>query len=1448
LTLKKQSNRKKIKNIKKKYVTVRVSKKSVATVKITKKSGKVTGFKVKAKKAGKATITIKVKSGIYKGTYKCKVTVKKKPVKKKPKATKKPAATQQPTKAPSAPTEKPIAKNKLAISVMDENGNPLGGASITILKDDAIVKEEALPVEQAVYQTELEKGQYTAKVAKAGYNSFSSVFVIPGLGTETITFTANLQKDTTAPKITDAKIEEKGTAIYVYVDKAVAAADSASLLVTDEQGKSMDMTAPSVTADGHIIKVATTDGKKLPDGTYIIGGITGIADLAGNALTGSISVPKKTTYEKIEITSTGFAPSAGQSVAYKIIDIYGGEYSDVSELNLPNAKDLKVQVSVSNLGLDGESFVPILIRSTENSFDLSTMKKGCKIAVKVEIPELSLTSDTKTVEIGDPAEATSFVENGALTIKQESGVGTGKYTVDYGTESNPIRLGKDASRKAKIQLLMRDQYGNIMQSTKGQVVTLTSGDNTDVIAIKGEDGKESNLVRTVGTEDNTTLWNQIAIKGIGTTTLWAYLDNGQKTPMEVTVKPPKLQGITTNVSVSPMVKEEINILASYFRFDYDEDKKGEYKTPASDLKLSCKKATNGATGDDILPYSSVEPENDPTAAFTGLKIKAMKPAVYTMTLTSENENQSVDFKVSVAQDEEIFDIQLDKASLDIKKGGKAKSVKLNFINKYGDVIAPKACKDMDGIIGFKLYQNNGNTAGIANPENIVTHNYLKDDGTVADINDGVTGLSLSYKKDVPGNYMFEVYLKDDESKKAIISLHCSVATAASISFNDEWIRKIGKLIANDATTIQHIPLVIKDEDGEPMAAQAVRDFSVTATDSSNPDNKYEKGDGFVDIVPAKIQDGKIVTSDITPSDNTFDALEVNPSVIKNNRGAVTYDVIVEYGTGREKITSQSISVKVNHIRRLNKVDITPSSIIFAGRNNKGTATVTAFDQYGDKLAIDGSKVTLIETTSSKGQSDAIATSKCEPQADGTGLVTLTSGGTGKVTKDFEVTHSASDNGTGTDIAVSVVMNIEVKNPSEITEVTVDNDRVLLHRTDFAGDNWNQITLNLTAKDKAGNKMVIGAKDVTFECTDGKVMPDYIEFDKEGGTIKVDTNKLASATDVNIPVKISTAEHDGIGHFTIEFVMAKPTPADIKEKFDDALYSKPLTVKNDGVPVDISNKPFMVKTSYGDEVSIIAKDLQDFKSYHNYVYVEQDKIDKTVTVRVDQNAVKDDTAKIDAFYVENGVRKKTTFTVTVAQRSEEPSKKKNVTINMKDKTSQTGVQGIAFKIQKHDAQNNTDVDVDGASGTTDNDGSATVSLENGDYTVVLTSSGYTVSGSASFTVDENTSTPIEITVENDVTQNEKEVTIKMKDKTSQTGVQDIAFKIQKHDAQNNTDVDVDGASGTTDSDGSAKVSLENGDYTVVLTSSGYTISGSASFTVDENTSTPIEITVEADATS
>ncbi len=1142
---------------------------------------------------------------------------------------------------------------------MDENGNPVGGASIQILLDDAAVNEKTLAEDQAVYEADLQKGQYMVKVSKAGYEAISYQVIIPGVGTETIPLTAKLKKDATAPKIIGGNIGDKGTSILISVDEPVVAAANASVNVTNEKGEAVNMAAPAVSADGQIIQLAYASGEKLPDGNYIATVLSGFADMAGNALTGSVTIPKTTTYSKIEITSTGFAPSAGQSVAYKIIDNYEGEYDSVSELNLPNAKDLKVKVSVTNKGLDGEKNVPILIGSTENLFDLSNLKKGCKIMVKAEIPELALSSDPVTVEIGDPAEAASFAMNG-LTIKQESGVGTDNYTVDYGTEDNPIRLGKNATRKAKIQLLMRDQYGNIMQNAKGQAVTLVSGEDASVIAIKdAASQKESNLVRAMGAENQSTLWNEIAIKGIGSTTLTAYLDNGETTQMEVTVKPPKLQGITTNVSVSPKKLEEVNVMASYFTFNYDEDKKGQYKTPASDLTLSCKEATDGATAEDIMENSDVLENDD--HSFKGLRIKATKAAVYTMTLTSKNESQSVDFKVSVSQDEEITDIQLDKASLDIKKGGKAKSVKLNFINKYGEIISSKALKDVETSIGFNLYDISGGDL-TDNRTDYVEVGYQKEDGNKATAsNDTVTDLSLAYQSGQSGVYVLEVYLTANHNRKAAITLNGSVATAASISISKN-ITKDDLLIARDQNAVQYIPLTILDEDGEEMSAQANRTFTQTLADTENPDTEITDLNGFVEIVAAKKDnDEKIIEAakeNGAYGNDTFDALKINPSIIQSNADALTYDITVSYGSGRNTITSNTGSIKVCEIRCLNTAKIDPSKKSFT-TGTSATVYATAYDQYGSKMDADTFDITLTETGDSMTDTEEFATSDTTSaqNEDLAWPVTLDSKKVGKVTKTFAVTHKAESNafanggnGTSKSVTKTMAMNIEVKDPSAITKVTVKNKNLTLRQIDFDG-NWSTIDLELVGIDEAGNEMVISAENVDF---DYKNMPAYIDFFKEENEHDIEVNETVSNATGNsqTTVQIMCGENE-LGSFPILFEKAAPTPEKVTEVFNEEipLYGKPLAVKNDGKAVTISDKPFEVVTNYGDSVGITASEMTDFKSDNSKVKVEVDE-NNEVTVTVDRDAVKDSTATISAYFVKNGVRARTTFVVTVEQRGAE----------------------------------------------------------------------------------------------------------------------------------------------------------------------------------------------------
>ena len=269
--------------LKSSYVKVSTSKKSVATIKAVKKNKKVVSYKVSAKKAGKATITIKVKKGTYKGTYKCKVTVKAAP-KVTPKPTTKPTAaptnapsaaptdapTEAPTDAPSeaptdapteAPTEEPTATPAAVKATVE---------SASTITNDGKNLFVTLTLKEQVTAADLKDAKITLKGAKTVTATFKelnadgkAVFVIddaaalkPGDTSANGEYTITSDSLTVENVKTDYEEALAGNAIAGYVVKAGTTEGIKNAKVSVEGGQ-------SVTTDANgFYRLPATNGKK----------------------------------------------------------------------------------------------------------------------------------------------------------------------------------------------------------------------------------------------------------------------------------------------------------------------------------------------------------------------------------------------------------------------------------------------------------------------------------------------------------------------------------------------------------------------------------------------------------------------------------------------------------------------------------------------------------------------------------------------------------------------------------------------------------------------------------------------------------------------------------------------------------------------------------------------------------------------------------------------------------------------------------------------------------------------------------------------------------------------------------------------------------------------------------------------------------------------------------
>lgn len=330
LTLK--TNKKKstvIKSIVTKYVKVSTSKSSVATVKkVTKttkvkgkKVTKVTGIKVTAKKAGKATITVKVTKGTYKGTYKCAVTVK-----AKPKATTTP--TEEPTEEPTQePTEEPTQEPTV---------EPATTPAITVepATTPAITEEPIATPEVKATVTKASNITKEGNVLQV-LLSFENDVTEAALKDTTITLTG--AKTVTAKF---AKIDATGKAVYEIVDEADIKA----------------LTPGDTTANGSYKVTSASEVLVLKD-------ISAEYEeaLAGNAVAGYVTTLATNGTDYVAVPNATVTIDGGQSVKtdangyYKVASVNGSKKISVKADSFIDS-DVK-RVSVNRNHVTSQNFV-----------------------------------------------------------------------------------------------------------------------------------------------------------------------------------------------------------------------------------------------------------------------------------------------------------------------------------------------------------------------------------------------------------------------------------------------------------------------------------------------------------------------------------------------------------------------------------------------------------------------------------------------------------------------------------------------------------------------------------------------------------------------------------------------------------------------------------------------------------------------------------------------------------------------------------------------------------------------------------------------------------------------------------------------------------------------------------------------------------------------------------
>ncbi|WP_173702747.1 hypothetical protein [Clostridium tetanomorphum] len=235
-----------------------------------------------------------------------------------------------------------------------------------------------------------------------------------------------------APEVKSVNVKTGAKDLVLTLSEKVKATAEGSISVEVRKDDTLiDVGTPVLSEDGLTITIPSKDGSIFADAKYDVK-LSGISDMAGLSIAdkNTASVTKKTAADKIEITSIGVAPAANQTIAYKLTDNYGIEYTDATALASGKITSAAATLTVSGLPIE----VAITGDKTA-TFNATGLAKDTEIEVSITYTagDVTKTATTK-LKVGDAAAAAS-IKN--ITISNAQGE-TDPETTDLYWKTNSI--------------------------------------------------------------------------------------------------------------------------------------------------------------------------------------------------------------------------------------------------------------------------------------------------------------------------------------------------------------------------------------------------------------------------------------------------------------------------------------------------------------------------------------------------------------------------------------------------------------------------------------------------------------------------------------------------------------------------------------------------------------------------------------------------------------------------------------------------------------------------------------------------------------------------------------------------------------------------------------------------------------------------------------------------
>lgn len=941
-----------------------------------------------------------------------------------------------------------------------------------------------------------------------------------------------------APEVKSVNVKTGAKDLVLTLSEKVKATAEGSISVEVRKDDTLiDVGTPVLSEDGLTITIPSKDGSIFADAKYDVK-LSGISDMAGLSIAdkNTASVTKKTAADKIEITSIGVAPAANQTIAYKLTDNYGIEYTDATALASGKITSAAATLTVSGLPIE----VAITGDKTA-TFNATGLAKDTEIEVSITYTagDVTKTATTK-LKVGDAA-ASASIKN--ITISNAQG--------ETDPENNGFILGKLTQFDLTANLL--DQYGNA--STDDNIVTWSISDNS-VIAFNG-----INAAKTVVNAAPKT--QTFDVKAQGTAIVTAYLANGAKTEYKVTITLAGLKSIAAT-NVTGAVNFEDKEVTTGFTFTDINDQLNTLKPLAKDVTFAFKSGDKLTANDIVLTTLANE-----DGTFKGLKVNAKKSGTYTITMTYAD--KTADFTVMSEADTAVVKLA-DIADFTTKTGAAEVKFDVKAINKHDEVLPVQAQN-------LLLTWFNSTGSKVDDISSAITVKYYDIDGneitTPASSTTAVAKVGVTFKGTDPTTYTLKAEVKDTVAMDTA-KVNCSVATLKSVQIA-KGIVADDKFIVND-TAKQYVDVVLKDTDDAVMMDMS--GLSVIIKDAND-----NLGKAFATLKYKHLAQDGTATYDVTKDGAVGIVLELTPNT--TDLAAGTYSVWVE--NADKTIKSNVVNMVVREARALDKVTIANTDIVVT-LGSTANVVITPVDQYGDVIAIpkngEAFQITL------DGTPTTVALGTVTEKKDGDKLVGYTLPLIGNAKGSEQITVKVKFSET---ITKTIDLNAAVKAAGDVVALKfgddADNDGVLdtkLHDTVMGDtDTYNTVALNLTGLDADGNSIIVKASDFTWDTSE---LPAMITFDEANSTFSVKADTIDENHTATGKV---TAYQAGkaVGNITITFTDAEPTLVSLD--FAEADKVKDITE----VDLDLNTITLLAKDNFGGEANpaIKASTITNWKS-------------------------------------------------------------------------------------------------------------------------------------------------------------------------------------------------------------------------------------------------------------